>query len=361
MSAGIRIASPARLHLGMIDLTGADGRRFGGIGVAVKEPRVIVSARAAPELRACGPDSARALAAAERLGAAGLVVEAAIQLESVIPPHAGLGSGTQLSLAVGTALAHLAGRSMTPAELAVLGGRGGRSGIGTRTFALGGFILEGGRRPGADGLAPLIGRYDFPEEWLWVLAIPRVEPGLHGAAEVQAFARLGPDGTPMPREDVGRIAELVLMQLIPALLERDFPGFGAALSEIQALNGAAYAPSQGGCFAHPIGERLAEQWRAGGGTGIGQSSWGPTVYTLAADRTTASRLARIARATLAEARIPGTVLITSADNTGAQRESLPRATIVSEADEPSVVGSSVEVRREANPALRHRRNASERR
>lgn len=318
MSAGIRISSPARLHLGMIDLTGAVGRRFGGIGVAIKDPRVVVTARPAPELSASGPGRTRALAVAGRLRAAGLPVEAAIQIEAVIPAHAGLGSGTQLSLAVAAALAHLAGRPMDPAALAALVGRGSRSGIGTRTFASGGFILEGGRRLDDGVLAPLIGRYDFPEEWLWVLAIPQVEPGLHGAAEVQAFDRLGPEGTPMARRAVGRIAELLLMQLIPALLERDFAAFGVALTEVQALNGAAYAPSQGGCYAHPIGARLAERWQAGGGTGIGQSSWGPAVYTLAPDRPAAERLAAIARTTLKEADIPGTVLITEADNRGAR-------------------------------------------
>ncbi|HBY99528.1 MAG TPA: hypothetical protein DEP84_37265, partial [Chloroflexi bacterium] len=139
MSAGIRIASPARLHLGMFDLTGASGRRFGGIGVAIKEPRVIVAVRPAAELSVCGPESSRARVVAEQLRAAGLPVNATIQIEAVIPSHAGLGSGTQLSLATGAVLAQLAGCPMAAEALAVLGGRGGRSGIGTRTFSAGGF------------------------------------------------------------------------------------------------------------------------------------------------------------------------------------------------------------------------------
>ncbi|HBY92511.1 MAG TPA: hypothetical protein DEP84_00875, partial [Chloroflexi bacterium] len=304
-------------------------------------------------------ESSRARVVAEQLRAAGLPVNATIQIEAVIPSHAGLGSGTQLSLATGAVLAQLAGCPMAAEALAVLGGRGGRSGIGTRTFSAGGFILEGGRRPDAATLAPLIGRYDFPQGWLWIVAIPQVEPGLHGMAEVQAFDRLGPEGTPMARSAVGRIAELVLMQLIPALLERDFPAFGAALSEIQILNGAAYAPTQRGCYAHPIGARLAERWQDAGGTGIGQSSWGPTVYTLAPDRTAAERLAAIARQMLVEAAIPGSVLITAADNQGAQREPIPGTAITRGASDPSVLASNVETRREPGLTLRHYQPSSE--
>src|SRR2546426_12325685 len=58
--------------------------------------------------------------------------------------------------------------------------RGRRSAIGTWTFAYGGFVLEGGRRPGADGVAPLLARLPMPPAWRSVVVVPRGQPGLAG-------------------------------------------------------------------------------------------------------------------------------------------------------------------------------------
>ena len=60
---------------------------------------------------------------------------------------------------MGRALAELHGLPAEPAALARAVGRGRQSAIGTWTFALGGFIVEGGRRPGGEGIAPLLARY----------------------------------------------------------------------------------------------------------------------------------------------------------------------------------------------------------
>jgi len=43
----LRISAPARLHLGLIDLRGDLGRRFGSLGVALAAPRLVLTARAA--------------------------------------------------------------------------------------------------------------------------------------------------------------------------------------------------------------------------------------------------------------------------------------------------------------------------
>ena len=40
----VYVKAPARLHLGLIDLGGDLGRLFGGIGVAINQPNVIVEA-----------------------------------------------------------------------------------------------------------------------------------------------------------------------------------------------------------------------------------------------------------------------------------------------------------------------------
>ena len=66
----VRVEAPARLHMGMLDASGDGPRRFGGLGVAVSRPAVVVDATASDELTVEGPDAERALVVAQRCLAA---------------------------------------------------------------------------------------------------------------------------------------------------------------------------------------------------------------------------------------------------------------------------------------------------
>ena len=123
------VTAPARLHFGMLDPAGLGARRYGGCGVAVESPRVVVGIRPRPggEVVAHGSQADRAAAFADRARAAfahpgGLEVD----VREAIPPHIGLGSGTKLGLAIARGVAELAGVSAGPAELADASGRGAR-------------------------------------------------------------------------------------------------------------------------------------------------------------------------------------------------------------------------------------------
>ena len=70
------------------------------------------------------------------------------------------------------------------------------------------------------------------------------------------------------------------MQLLPSLVEGDLLEFGSALTAIQRLTGAWFAPSQGGIFAPGLGPELIQRMADWGALGVGQSSWGPAVYGL---------------------------------------------------------------------------------
>jgi beta-ribofuranosylaminobenzene 5'-phosphate synthase len=295
MTAAVFVEAPARLHFGVLDLRGDLGRRFGGIGAAVPAPSLLLEARPATELRAEGPDAARTLEFAKRFAAHhGLDLRLHFCLHRSIPVHAGLGSGTQLALAVARASAELSGLPTDVAALARAVDRGHRSGVGTWTFAHGGFVLEGGRSDAADRVAPLLARLPVPETWRCVVAVPRGKPGLAGEEEAAAFARLPPPSA----RDVERVAHLVLMQLLPALAEADLAGFGAALGEVQQITGGWFAPAQGGVFAPGETRELVERLRAWGAAGVGQSSWGPAVYGIVGDAAAASALAERVRTTV---------------------------------------------------------------
>jgi len=287
------VRTGARLHFGVLDLRGSLGRRFGGLGAAIPSPCLLLEAARAPEgVTAEGPDSARAAEFARRYLAFHDVSSGVrLVVHERIPAHSGLGSGTQLGLAVGRALAELYGLPTEPTELARAVSRGRRSAIGTWAFALGGFIVEGGRRPGEDGVAPLIGRFDVPPRWRCVVAVPPGDPGLSGDAEAAAFERL----PPAAEAEVERVAHLVLMQLLPALVEADIESFGEALSAVQRITGSWFAAQQGGVFAPGPGEGLIRAMAGWGAAGVGQSSWGPAVYGLVEGSDTARAMAERCR------------------------------------------------------------------
>jgi beta-ribofuranosylaminobenzene 5'-phosphate synthase len=308
----VRVEAPARLHMGMLDVAGDGGRRFGGLGVALSRPAAVVEASPSDDISAEGPDAERALAVARRsLEELGISGGARLRVIEAIPAHVGLGSGTKLALAVAAALAALAGQSPEPRVIARAAGRGARSAVGLWTFVLGGLVVEGGRRRGVEQPAPLLTRHAMPDEWRCVLVIPSAEPGLSGRAEEDAFGRLRPDS-----DRAGLIAQLVLTSLLPGLAEGDLSEFGAALTRVQRLVGESFASVQGGVF-HPRAGALVDALLRHGAAGAGQSSWGPAVYGIVGDEQAGRELARRMDAELGGA---GRVAVVRFDNNGARVE-----------------------------------------
>jgi beta-ribofuranosylaminobenzene 5'-phosphate synthase len=310
--SSVRVEAPARLHLGMLAVAGDVARRFGGLGVSISRPAVVLEAQPADDMSVEGAEAERALTFARRCrDALGLEGGAHLRLLETIPPHVGLGSGTKLALAVAQALAALHGRTVEAPALAQAAGRAARSAVGMWTFALGGLVVEGGVRGGTERPAPLLMRHAVPDEWRIVLVVPNADPGLSGVAETEAFGRLVPSA-----ERSAAIAQLVLTSLLPALVERDLEEFGAALTRVQQLVGDAFATVQGGRF-HPRAGALVEALLRGGAAGAGQSSWGPAVYGVvgssAAGRELARRMEDVVRG-------EGRVEVVAVDNGGARVE-----------------------------------------
>jgi beta-ribofuranosylaminobenzene 5'-phosphate synthase len=313
--SAVRVEAPARLHLGMLAVAGDGARRFGGLGVSVARPAVVIEARPADELSAEGADAERALTFARRSHEAlGLAGGAHLRVVEAIPSHRGLGSGTKLALAVAQALAALEGRAVDAPALAQAAGRAARSAVGMWTFALGGLVVEGGVRRGVERPAPLLAHHAVPEEWRIVLVVPSAEPGLSGVAEEEAFGRLVPSA-----ERSAAIAQLVLTSLLPALVERDVEEFGAALTQVQQLVGDSFADVQGGRF-HPRAGALVEALLRGGAAGAGQSSWGPAVYGVVGSEAAGRDLARRMEDVVGG---NGTVELVPFDNRGARVEAAP--------------------------------------
>jgi beta-ribofuranosylaminobenzene 5'-phosphate synthase len=269
----ILVSAPARLHFGMLDPAGVGARRFGGFGVGVEFPRVVVGVRSRPgeAVTVTGSQADRARAFAHRARSMfGLRGGVEVTVHEAIPPHVGLGSGTKLGLAIARAVAGLADSRAEPEQLAEASGRGARSSVGLWTFTGPGLVIEAGV-PDGGSISPLVARHAMPDQWRCVLALPVGIEGLSGDAEERFFGLLDQPATEP------RVSRLLLTELLPGLLAGDIEAFGAALTEIQRDVGSVFAAQQGGVF-HPHAAPLVDALLSLGVGAVGQSSWGPAVY-----------------------------------------------------------------------------------
>lgn len=284
----VEVFAPARLHLGFLDLNGRLGRRFGSIGLTIEEIGTRLTLRVGSDRKIEGPSAGRAESYLDTLvGVLRAPGPLSLTLHQAIPEHVGLGSGTQLGLAIAAGLDALSGRPRSPRALASLVERGARSGIGIGSFACGGFLVDGGRGS-HDAPAPIIARADFPESWRLILVIDQARRGLSGEVEKSAFAAL----STFPSDTAAHLCRLVIMRLLPGLAELDFAAVSSSIGEIQDRVGDHFAPVQGGRYASPHVAAVLDWLRRSGLSGVGQSSWGPTGFALVDSAERASALLR---------------------------------------------------------------------
>ncbi|MBK8335604.1 MAG: GHMP kinase [Sterolibacteriaceae bacterium] len=271
----VTVEAPARLHMGFFDLNGSLGRKYGSLGLTLDglSTRVVVSRGGASFF---GAESERAQGYLNRLRAVmDLPDSISVRVLDSIPSHAGLGSGTQLALALGTATSRLTGADLSAREIAHLLDRGARSGIGVAAFEQGGFVIDGGRGPN-DAPPPLIARLAFPPAWRILLVLDPAAAGLHGQAENNAFANL----RPFPEAESARLCRELLIRGLPALAEADLPAFGKTITDLQNAIGDHFAPAQGGRYTSPRVAAALGTLSVGHVACIGQSSWGPTGFAI---------------------------------------------------------------------------------
>jgi len=315
----VYVRTPARLHLGLIDLGGELGRVFGGIGVAINCPNVILEAHSSQNFEIKGEKSKNLQLLTEMLlEKYNIKPQVSINIRQTIPKHVGLGSGTQMSLAVAVAVSKLFSINASIESLAHAMGRGTVSGVGTALFEQGGFVVEAGLKSQGSkpnqrelNFPPVIFRGQFPEDWYFVVAIPNVKKGLSGRDEATAFKDL----QPMQKEKAALISHLIVMGLLPALKERDIDTFGRSLTEIQNIVGDYFATVQGARFSSSASRDCVKHMLENGAYGAGQSSWGPTVYGLALGGAEGKKLSISVKRFL-QGSVGGKVFLTKANNRG---------------------------------------------
>jgi len=275
----VQITAPSRIHFGLISFGDQSSRQFGGAGVMLKEPCLRLEVVPSPQFQASGSMQSRIEAFAKswvKFHQLEEMPHCTINVQKISPQHVGLGVGTQLGLSVAAGLhGFLDTPFPSPAELAMSVRRGLRSAVGTYGFAQGGLIAERGKIA-SEPIAPLDCRLEMPSQWRFVLMRPGNTAGISGAAERKAFTEL----PAVPKQVADRLREELRRNMFPAAASGQFEKFSQSVYDYGSLSGSCFAEIQGGPYCSPQAANLVEKIRSLGIQGVGQSSWGPTLFAI---------------------------------------------------------------------------------
>ncbi|MCA9127789.1 MAG: hypothetical protein KDB22_11915 [Planctomycetales bacterium] len=280
---------------------------FAGLGLALNEPGFHLRIHAAKENSVVGPATQLQAEYTSRVESvlqrnAHWARPASIEIVSALPLHAGLGAGTQLGAAVAAGL-HLfqaiadssapnppsdqwhqvvgidsASECLSPLnihKLVELSGRGLRSAIGLYGFLHGGLILdEGNSEPGNKSRSFSSQLGAIPDKWRIVLIRTNVSRRVFGDEECQRLKALGVLPNPHQSEMM-RLARLLITE------NQSFEDFTHRLESYMDLGALLFSGVQGGKYNGEVAIRAVQCARELGLQGVGQSSWGPTLFGFA--------------------------------------------------------------------------------
>lgn len=275
----VEVSAPSHVHVGNIDIHGGLGRLYGTLGFALEEPRL--------RIRLCSSHADTSVRGSKRIEFErylklfakryNLNFEAEVLEE--IPAHVGLGSTTPIALSIGYATALLSGREPVLEEIAALTGRSMISGLGFYAFKTGGFIVDGGFKPGSKRVPPLLFRIPMPRSLSIIYAVPArpVPEILELKAREDTILQEMP---PMDEEMAMRNARILAMGILPAAAEGDWRELGGYLYRLNRGLGEYWASRQGDVYCCSEVDEIVDYFVRGGAFCACQSSWGPTVYAL---------------------------------------------------------------------------------
>lgn len=310
----VNIDTGSRLHFGLLCPAANQRWYYGGIGVMINEPGCHLSLsiaqaqhddqlNVAPEIK----PRIESLLSEYRSTSQHSLPAVCVEIQQDIPLHSGLGTGTQLTLALAAGCRVLSGQGISRdiTGIARQFGRSRRSAIGTMGFASGGFLVDYGRTEDR------VERLTFPECWRFVLIRPRQFAGLSGETEETFFG----DRKPLDREMLAKLVHQIENNILPAIESQNFSQFTTALQIYGDLAGADFAEEQGGLFSSPVIRTVLENLKPITEFTAVQSSWGPTVCLPAESETEAEQLVSHLRSIVDENSVD--LLITTARNQGA--------------------------------------------
>ena len=267
----VEVITSARLHMGFFDLSGSKAPTYGSLGMSIDAPRTHIEL-AKNDITLIDTKSNENVAKIVEniVNSFDIKLKFSLKIHESIPAHTGLGSGTQLALAIGAGLNQLFHLNLSSMDIAKQAKRGKRSGIGIAAFEQGGVLVDSGKTN--NELPHIALRHRFSDDWRVLLVSDSTSTGVHGEAELQAFQLLKPAQS--------SLRDMVFNHMMPALQRRDLLTFGACMQDLQAYNGAYFAPVQGGHYASKAVASVLAWLQQNGAACVGQSSWGPTGFAI---------------------------------------------------------------------------------
>jgi len=293
MNAGHTLHAFPRLHFGLVDLSGATSRAYGGLGAAIDGPCVAVQARGATgfQLDVNGADDEVRTKIAVALGRAresGLALGGRFTLIKQLPSHMGLGSTTATIMALLQSVAIVNQWPLTSAQLIELSGRGRTSAVGCNTFFDGGLVADAGQpghpissylpslRPQDRGPSLRLGRWRMPSRWVVRLIMCTNVPSVPPADEAKFFAAAAPTDPP---DTLDQLA-YVYHGIIPAAIEGDLDCFATSLRHFQS---EGFKAREIDAQPDTVQATLRRLWAADFAAGL--SSLGPALFVVSEQAT----------------------------------------------------------------------------
>ena len=263
----VKIVANSRLHFGFLNLKSSSPYSYGGMGLSIaKHPTILRVSRASKfesNLKKTLRDKIFTFLCNNSLSKK-------IRIDCIESPqkHIGLGTGTQLILAIEEAISKFYRFN----ENINFFKRNYRSGVGINSYKNGGFIVDSPKNNLLTN--EIIFKAKFPKEWKIILLFDSKAKGLHGSTENRFFSA---DTTISLRK---KLSDLTLNEIIPSIIYKDFDTFARSLTKFQDLNSLFYSSVQKSNYLSQDIAKVIKKVSMKFNVAAGQSSWGPTSYML---------------------------------------------------------------------------------
>lgn len=282
MKKSFTIDSPARLHLGFMELNDSNPRVFGSIGLAITNFKFKQTIQLNKDFDVVCDDKNIKLRVEEIIELFSKnykIKKCRLIVSDYIPLHKGLGSGTQVSLCTGFLISSFNNLNLSIENISKFLGRGQRSGVGVETFKSGGFIIDTGKQKSSISPPQKLIDIKWPKDWQIILITNTSLSGLHGKKESNEFTKLKNISSKFAKENCFNL----LMKIIPGLLENDFCIFANGIQKIQENMSEIFYGNKNN-FSNRNISKIFKFVREKKYVGFGQSSWGPTGFVFCENR-----------------------------------------------------------------------------
>tara|TARA_B100000035_G_C20983388_1_gene546586 strand:+ start:367 stop:1326 length:960 start_codon:yes stop_codon:yes gene_type:complete len=277
----MKLFSPARIHLGFLELDQTLPRFFGSMGLTVSNFCFEVQISKSKNLNVVTEHEnlkKKTLDIFYKFKKKYDVNFCNIKIKKIIPSHIGLGSGTQFSLTIGYLISKINNLNISIDEIALFLNRGNRSGIGVQSFKEGGFTIDIGKKKDANNLPLKLTNIKWPQDWKIILLFDLKGDNVFGENEISKFEEVNK----RYRSKFNYNYSTLFLKILPGIIEKDFNSFTEGIQLIQSnMSEIFYKNSKK--FSSKNINYIFDYLRKKKIKGFGQTSWGPTGFIFCED------------------------------------------------------------------------------